>query len=91
MDVTSNSAWITLSNVKYVVPEIIALVANVADIFLDSTLKLYIVESACNSMYTERECKHIKYDADKNAAVQVKIYYLLWDFFSISRKKKKDL
>ena len=71
MDITTKF-WKTVAGVNYVLPEIISLVANIADIFLDSTLKLYIVESACRNLYTEQECKSIKYDDEKNTAVQVK-------------------
>ena len=71
MDITTKF-WKTVAGVNYVLPEIISLIANIADIFLDSTLKLYIVESACRNLYTEQECKSIKYDGEKNTAVQVK-------------------
>ncbi len=68
---SGNVLWSAVAKVNNFIPELISLVANVADIFLDSTLKLYIVESACLNLYSQQECQHIKYHAEKNAEVQV--------------------
>ena len=63
--------WKGVRGIHHVTPELISLTSNLADIFLDSTLKLYIVESACNNLYSKKECVDIKYEEEKNAAVQV--------------------